>query len=181
LNLEKYRALFIEEATDHLAEMTRAIAALERPAGDGDAPRAIDTLFRMAHSIKGMAASLDYHSVSTLAHRLEDWLEPARARGVLADHAFGALYLAVGALEQMVAAVARTGEAPAERRDVLERLAQPAEPPAAADRKKEAGRRRRRPPRVGGRRRRLRPRPHCRASSACAPSSSTASSPGSES
>jgi two-component system chemotaxis sensor kinase CheA len=180
LNLEKYRALFIEEATDHLGEMTRALAALERPAGPEAAPEAIDTLFRMAHSIKGMAASLDYLSISTLAHRLEDWLEPMRARGELRDDAFEALYLAVGALEQMVAAVAETGDAPPERADVLERLAELAPRPAGSSEKKvRLDPRPRRPPRRGGRRTRLARAGRSRASCGCGRRSSTASSPGS--
>ena len=75
MDLEKYRRLFVDEATDHLGEMARALATLE---GGGSSREAIDTLFRMAHSIKGMAASLDYSSAATLAHRLEDWMEPLR-------------------------------------------------------------------------------------------------------
>ena len=82
MDIEKYRRLFVEEATDHLAEMASALASLESREG-GDAEAAIDTLFRMAHSIKGMASSLDYDSVASVAHRLEDWLEPMREAGVL--------------------------------------------------------------------------------------------------
>ena len=57
--------------------MGRALAALS--AGDEPRREAVDTLFRMAHSIKGMAASLDYDAAAALAHRLEDWMEPLRA------------------------------------------------------------------------------------------------------
>jgi two-component system chemotaxis sensor kinase CheA len=179
LNLEKYRSLFIEEATDHLAEMTRALAALERPEGREGVPAAIDTLFRMAHSIKGMAASLEYGAVSTLAHGLEDWLEPMRARGALGDEALPVLYLAVGALEQMVSAVAESGEAPPERADVLERLV-PSTFLEGPRKKAPWALRRRRLPRTGSSARRSRRAPRCRASCASAPSSSTDSWPGSE-
>jgi two-component system, chemotaxis family, sensor kinase CheA len=54
VDLAKYRALFLEEASEHLAEMSRACLALEKDPANGEA---IDLVFRTAHSIKGMAAS----------------------------------------------------------------------------------------------------------------------------
>ena len=57
MDMAKYRALFLEEATDHLAEMSQSLLALEK---DPAAQEAIETVFRMAHSIKSMAASLDW-------------------------------------------------------------------------------------------------------------------------
>jgi two-component system chemotaxis sensor kinase CheA len=121
LNLEKYKTLFVDEAGDHLQEMSRALAALS--AGDEPAAEAIDTLFRMAHSIKGMAASLDYGAVSSLAHKLEDWMEPLRAGKAAFDAgSLGLLAQAIAALEEMVACVDESGEAPAPRADLIERL-----------------------------------------------------------
>ena len=125
MDLNKYRALFVDEAADHLTEMSRALSALE---SDGsDTREAVDTLFRMTHSIKGMAASLDYLSVSTLAHKLEDWLEPMRREGRIPEGCLGLIYDVVQALEQMVAIVDGTGDAPPSRDDLLARLAEPVE------------------------------------------------------
>lgn len=130
MDLEKYRNLFVDEATDHLDEMARALARAERgDSGDSD-ESAIDTLFRMAHSIKGMAASLDYDVVSELAHKLEDWLEPARSSGALPDGGVQLVYEIIGALEQMVAVVAAGEQLPAPREDLIARLA--GEAPASA-------------------------------------------------
>src|SRR5688572_26077557 len=101
--------------------MAGAIVALQ---SEGEShSEAVDTLFRMTHSIKGMAASLDYTSVSTLAHRLEDWLEPARRRGTLPDAALPIVSDVVRGLEAMVAVVERSGEAPPPRDDLIARLA----------------------------------------------------------
>jgi two-component system chemotaxis sensor kinase CheA len=164
VNLEKYKALFVDEATDHLAEMSGAISVLESREG-GDAASSIDTLFRMAHSIKGMAASLEYESLASLAHRLEDWLEPLREAGMLPDPALSLLYEAVGALESMVGVVAATGVAPAADEGLLGRLAQPLDLGAEAAP---------RPPEQKKKLRRSRDR-LCRAPSACVPMRSTAS------
>ena len=110
--------------------MTRALSALS--AGDEPAAEAIDTLFRMAHSIKGMAASLDYGAASTLAHRLEDWMEPLRSGAAPVESAGLALVAeAIAALEEMVARVDETGEPPQPREDLCLRLSEPRAPAAS--------------------------------------------------
>jgi len=110
VDLAKYRALFLEEATEHLAELSRALLALEKNAADADA---IDLAFRMAHSIKGMAASLDYQGPAELSHKLEDLLASQRAAGAVDARANALLFRALEGLERMVATLRATGEAPA--------------------------------------------------------------------
>ncbi len=102
--------------------MGRALAALS--AGDEPVESAVDTLFRMAHSIKGMAASLDYDAVSSLAHRLEDWMEPLRTGADFDRSQLDLLAEAIAALEEMVACVDEAGDPPVAREDLLARLAQ---------------------------------------------------------
>ena len=54
LDMAKYRRIFLEESADHLAEISRALFDLEK---EMDNAPAIDTIFRMAHSIKSMAVA----------------------------------------------------------------------------------------------------------------------------
>jgi two-component system chemotaxis sensor kinase CheA len=110
MDLAKYRALFLEEATEHLAELSRALLALEKNAADAEA---IDSAFRMAHSIKGMAASLDYQGPTELAHKLEDLLASQRAAGALDARSSALLFRALEGLESMIATLRATGEPPA--------------------------------------------------------------------
>jgi len=110
LDLSKYRNLFIEEATEHLSEMSRALLALEKEPADA---AAIDLIFRMAHGIKGMAASLEYASVTEVAHSLEDRMATIRTRGTaIPGDEMALLFRGLETLESMVAAVRETGEAP---------------------------------------------------------------------
>lgn len=133
MNLEKYRALFIEESTEHLGDMGRALVTLEKDPGSPEAVEAVDTLFRMAHSLKSMAASLSYDAVSELAHRTEDWLEPLRGNGRLPGGAVPLLFEVVGGMETMVRAIADADETPEPRQDLLELLATPAQVPRGED------------------------------------------------
>jgi two-component system chemotaxis sensor kinase CheA len=104
LDMAKYRRIFLEEATDHLAEISRALLDLEKEMGDAPA---IDTIFRMAHSIKSMAASLGYDPVADLSHRMEDRMEGVRTAGRVRDpEELALLFRSLEALEMMVAAVA---------------------------------------------------------------------------
>ncbi len=106
----KYRNLFLEEATEHLAEMSRALLELEK---DPCATEAIDLVFRMVHSLKGMGASLGYDAVSELSHRLEDRLGVWRARGGIDGvDDLPLLFRGLESLERMVTVVRESGAAP---------------------------------------------------------------------
>lgn len=110
MDVEKYRALFLEEATEHLAEIGQALLVLEKDPHDAEA---LDTVFRMMHSMKGMGASLGYDAVSLLAHRLEDrlgsWKKAGRIDG---RDGVALLFRGLDSLEKMVAVVRETGAAP---------------------------------------------------------------------
>lgn len=108
--MAKYRALFLEEAAEQLSEMSAALLELEK---DLAAAGPIDVAFRMAHSIKSMAASLEYDSVTELAHALEDRMEHVRAAGRVENAAeLRPLFAGLEGLEAMVAAVRESGEPP---------------------------------------------------------------------
>jgi len=110
VDLAKYRNLFLEEATEHLAEMSRALLTLEKSPDDGEA---IDLVFRMAHSIKGMAGSLGYDSITEISHKLEDRMDGYRAAGrVEVGEGIAILFRGLDGLERMVEVVRDSGEAP---------------------------------------------------------------------
>jgi two-component system chemotaxis sensor kinase CheA len=150
MNMAKYRQVFVEESADHLAEMSSALLELEKNLASGEA---IDLIFRMAHSIKGMAASLEYDSVTQVAHGLEDRMQGIRRAGRVADpEELALLFRGLEGLESMIASIRTSGQVPpadpalvsllADRRDEP-RVAAPASvvadppkssaPPARAD------------------------------------------------
>ena len=69
---DKYAQLFAAEAREHLAEMSRALIALEEVPEDRES---LDSIFRSVHTIKGMAAMMGYAHVTELAHRTENLLD----------------------------------------------------------------------------------------------------------
>ena len=105
----KYRTIFLEECADHLGELSSGLFALEKNPAEADA---LDLVFRMVHSIKGMAASLDYGGCADLAHTMEDRLGGYRSRGCIDDtDGLPLLFRGLSRLESMVEEV-RAGGVP---------------------------------------------------------------------
>lgn len=75
MDMSKYKDLFISEAREHIQGMSDCILILEKDPGS---EQGINELFRHAHSVKGMAASMGYSSISELSHRLEDMMDTVR-------------------------------------------------------------------------------------------------------
>jgi two-component system chemotaxis sensor kinase CheA len=124
--MARYRAVFLEEASEHLEELSRALLELEREPARAEA---IDLAFRMAHSIKGMAASLDYDPITGVAHRLEDRMQAIRDAGRVAAEDLALLFKGLEGLEAMLAAVRETGQPPPADPWLLHALSAPLGPP----------------------------------------------------
>jgi two-component system chemotaxis sensor kinase CheA len=74
---------------------------------------AIDLIFRLAHGIKGMAASLEYASITEVSHCLEDRMSAIRDGGAVeSGEEVALLFRGLEALEAMVAVVRESGESP---------------------------------------------------------------------
>jgi two-component system chemotaxis sensor kinase CheA len=101
----RYLALFVAEGTEHLDALGKELVRLEQ---QGPTPEAMDSLFRHAHSVKGMSGSMGYDVVAALAHRLEDLLDALRASPARLEKALIDLMLqAVDALTAQVQATSR--------------------------------------------------------------------------
>ena len=75
MDMSQYHELFVAEAREHLVAIGEQVLTLE---GDTGNREAINALFRSAHSIKGMAASMEYGAVADLAHQMEDFMDRFR-------------------------------------------------------------------------------------------------------
>ena len=89
--------------------MSRSLLELEK---SPDSAGAIDSVFRAAHSIKGMAASLGYDAVTELSHRLEDRMDECRSAGRIDAQGLELLFRGLEGLERMVGEVSDSAEAP---------------------------------------------------------------------
>lgn len=116
---QKYAELFAAEAREHLAEMGRALVALEGEPGDQDS---LDAIFRSVHTIKGMAAAMGYDVPTRLSHNIESVLDELRSgRRAVSTDVIDLLLEASDVLEAAVEATV-AGKTPADPSAVIERL-----------------------------------------------------------
>jgi two-component system chemotaxis sensor kinase CheA len=115
----KYAELFLTESREQLVQINEQLLALERAPED---TTPVAALFRAVHSLKGMAATMGFSAVASLAHELETLMDGVRAGQVAVEPVVSLLFEAADGLERAVgAAVAGRDEFP-DRDDLLGRL-----------------------------------------------------------
>lgn len=75
---ESYRKLFVAESVENHENIVNNILVLEE--GSDDA--AIDEIFRSAHTLKGMSASMGYMEMERLCHKMEDVFHSIRSGAI---------------------------------------------------------------------------------------------------
>jgi two-component system, chemotaxis family, sensor kinase CheA len=71
----EYKDMFIEEAREHLTTLNQALLDFEK---DPKNKEALNQIFRAAHTLKGMSATMNYEKIQKLAHKTEDTLDLIR-------------------------------------------------------------------------------------------------------
>ncbi len=72
---EEYKNMFVEEAREHLQTLNQSLLDFEKDPKNKDA---LNKIFRAAHTIKGMSATLNYEKIQKLSHKTEDTLDLIR-------------------------------------------------------------------------------------------------------
>lgn len=117
----EYMNLFVEEARENIDELIAGLLRLESE-DDSSAGHTINELFRFAHNVKGMAATVGLDAITVVAHRTEDLLDRFRQASAKPDSATIDLFLSsADALSEMIDAVA-AGDDPEPNDEVLTQL-----------------------------------------------------------
>lgn len=74
-----YRTLFFEESDDHLQQLNNNVLALENDPSNLDL---LNEIFRSAHTLKGMAATMGYDVMTELTHKMENILEEFKSGAI---------------------------------------------------------------------------------------------------
>lgn len=131
MELNEYLPMFLAESREHLQELNLAIVRLEEEPDDTDT---VDEVFRIAHSLKGMSATMGFAAMAALTHEMEDVLELLRQRrGGLEREAIDVLLECLDALSAAVEAVDEHGEERLEHEALVERLRKLTREPSAEE------------------------------------------------
>ncbi len=116
LDLTQFHAAFFEESFEALDSMEAAL--LELDLGAPDAER-INTVFRVAHSIKGGSATFGFSEIASFTHSLETLLDELRGNRMQVTHAISDLLLkSVDVMRDMLRAV--QGKRPVEAQRIAD-------------------------------------------------------------
>ncbi|MDD7794641.1 chemotaxis protein CheA [Clostridium sp. 'White wine YQ'] len=100
MDTSQYLSMFLEESFDNLQILNESLLELEQNPQDMDK---LNEIFRVAHTIKGMAATMGFTNVAELTHKMEDVLSKFR-EGVLevTKNEVTVLFDCLDTLEKMV-------------------------------------------------------------------------------
>lgn len=99
-DMSAYRDVFLSESAEYLQAITDGLLALESEPNDLEP---VETIFRGAHSLKGMSAAMGYSHTQELTHKMESLMDTVRSRKQLADRSLIDLMLrATDAVRELI-------------------------------------------------------------------------------
>jgi len=106
--MNQYLEVFIEGSKEHLQTCSEQLLVLEKHPEDLSI---VNEIFRSAHTLKGMSATMGYEDLANSTHKMENVLDAIRnSQIVLSPELFYVIFLAVDDLEAMVMSIAEGGD-----------------------------------------------------------------------
>jgi two-component system chemotaxis sensor kinase CheA len=107
MDISEYLPMFLAEGREHLQELNLSVVRIEEQPDD---PETVDEIFRIAHSLKGMSATMGFAGMAALTHEMEDVFELLRQRSDgLGRDAVTVLLRCLDALSEAVDAIEADG------------------------------------------------------------------------
>ncbi|QOS88544.1 MULTISPECIES: chemotaxis protein CheA [Bacillales] len=120
MDMNQYLEVFIEESKEHLQTCSEQLLVLEKNPEDLSI---VNEIFRSAHTLKGMSATMGYEDLANLTHKMENVLDAIRNSQIaLSPELFDVIFLAVDHLEAMVMSIAEGGDGKRNVKDVVHQL-----------------------------------------------------------
>jgi len=100
MEMNQYLAMFIDESKDHLQSLNENLLKLESSPED---IAIVQIIFRSAHTLKGMSATMGYQDIASLTHEMENVLDLVRNNKLTMNGGiFDVLFKSTDFLEIMV-------------------------------------------------------------------------------
>jgi two-component system, chemotaxis family, sensor kinase CheA len=120
MDTSQYLPMFLAECREHLQELNLAVVRIEEQPDDRET---VDEIFRIAHSLKGMSATMGFEGMAALTHQMEDVFELLRQRsGAMVRETVDALLECLDALAGAIDAIEADGAERLDPAPLVERL-----------------------------------------------------------
>ena len=104
METNQYMDMFLDESHEHLQSLNDGLLGLEDNSGDLSI---LNEIFRNAHTLKGMSATMGYNKIAELTHEMEDVLDMLRKEQLaVSGDIIDTLFKCIDSLEQMINNVA---------------------------------------------------------------------------
>ncbi|PZT56030.1 chemotaxis protein CheA [Paenibacillus silvae] len=120
MDMNQYLSMFIDESNDHLQSLNENMLQLEANPEDLGI---VQVIFRSAHTLKGMAATMGFEDLASLTHKMENVLDMVRNEKLkMQDYIFDTMFKSLDALETMVQDITSGGEGKADVSSIVASL-----------------------------------------------------------
>ncbi len=120
MEINQYLEVFIEESKEHLQACNMNLLELEKNPSD---LLIVNEIFRSAHTLKGMSATMGYEDLASLTHQMENVLDEIRNGNlIVTTEILDIVFLAVDHLEEMVESIASGGDGKLDVTATVEKL-----------------------------------------------------------
>ncbi|WP_431794359.1 chemotaxis protein CheW [Bacillus altitudinis] len=115
MDVNQYLDIFLDESREHLQTCNEKLLELEKNPTD---LQLVNDIFRAAHTLKGMSATMGYDDMAQLTHHLENMFDAIRnEQMIVTPESMDTMFEALDHLEAMVQSIAEGGDG---KRDVTE-------------------------------------------------------------
>ncbi len=120
MDTNQYLEMFIDESKEHLQAINENLLALENDPNDMNI---VNEVFRSAHTLKGMSATMGYEDLANLTHKMENVLDGIRNHKITVNSdILDVVFLSVDDLEAMVNDIASGGDGKRDVSEVVQKL-----------------------------------------------------------
>ena len=117
MDVSQYLDIFIEESSEHIQSLSDNIMVLENEPENKDT---INEIFRVAHSLKGMAGTMGFKRMQHLTHDMENVFSEVRNDNIKVNsELIDILFNCLDAIEAYVDTVKSTSDEGTEENEVL--------------------------------------------------------------
>lgn len=122
MDMGQYLEVFIEESKEHIQACNEHLLELEKNPED---LAIVNEIFRSAHTLKGMSATMGYEDLASLTHQMENILDMIRQSKLsVSAELLDIVFLAVDHLEEMIQSISEGGDGKADVTNVINQLKQ---------------------------------------------------------
>lgn len=120
MDTSQYLSLFLEESEENIENLNQSMLELEK---DPENVELISEIFRYAHTLKGMAATMGFNNISELTHAMEDVLDKLRNKELIASSDLvTVLFQCVDTLEKMIGNISEGKNEEIDTSDIVAKL-----------------------------------------------------------